>query len=483
MSGTYDDSALICPRCHNTGAPRPGHVCQACADERDRTMESQILRDQARGIIPDAHDHWARRHATDDDFRGRYKHVPGIGWRRWDGIGWADGTNEILRQHFDAVKTAYTEISARPNGERANMTRALIRAANVPFAEGTLKAMAAMPMFHADAGAFDSDPRILVTPAGVVNCDSLARLPHSSARLVMRCTTGSHNPAREDGTRWAQFMSECFPDPAMCAFMRRLLGYIVFGDRERHLFPIFAGDGGNGKSVMVDTLVSALGDYASVASADLLLWTKNDKHPAEKMVLHGRRLVAASELPEGRRLNEALVKSITGSAQIRARHLYKSEISFPRTWVPTLDTNHKPRIDATDDAIWQRVILIEFTERFRGTPREEPGLTKRLCNSPDDVLSWCAAGWRDYQERGSLAYPKAVRDATKAYQADQDTLGAFLDDSRAAGFTYEEFSRTFIRYQNDSGVTGVSKRKFRKLLEERGLTVKAGAGNVLTVWY
>ena len=134
---------------------------------------------------------------------------------------------------------------------------------------------------------------------------------------------------------------------------------------------------------MTDALVHALGDYASTASPDLLLWSRNDRHPTERMVLYGRRFVAASELPEGRRLNEALVKQITGSDRFRARYMFKDEIEFTRTWVATIDTNHKPRVDASDDAIWQRIIVIPFEQQFRGTGREEKGLLDTLKNDPD----------------------------------------------------------------------------------------------------
>ena len=205
---------------------------------------------------PQAHDHWARHHARSGVFAGKFKHVPGIGWCRWDGMVWAvnggeEHDNEILREHMDAVQAMYhTDLLSVPASQRQGMVRALISAANVPFTRNTLKAMAAMPVFHTEASAFDADTSILVTPAGVVRSQApWPVLPHDPSRLAMRCTRGSLNPELRHGTRWARFMQEVFPDAEMCAFMRRLLGYIVFGDRTEHIFPVFTGDGGNGKSV------------------------------------------------------------------------------------------------------------------------------------------------------------------------------------------------------------------------------------------
>ncbi len=430
--------------------------------------------------VPTAHDHWARRHASDSNFSGAYKHVPGIGWHRWDGIVWTGGVNEILREHFDTVEGMYSDwLPGFTDAETKKAAfKALVSAANMPVAECTLKAMAAMPEFHANAGAFDADHRILVTPDGVMASDSMSLMKHAPERLVMRCTRGSWRKDKETGTRWAQFMREVFPTTDMHDFMRRLLGYIVFGHRDEHIFPIFAGPGGNGKSVMVDTLVYAMGDYASVASTDLILWSRNDRHPEEKMVLHGRRLVAASELPEGRRLNEALVKQITGSQEIRARHLYKSEISFPRTWVVTLDTNHVPRVDGTDEAIWQRIVLITFGQQFRGTEREEKGLGAKLRNNPDDVISWCATGWRDYCD-GGMRIPNQVHEETWKYRNDQDYIGQFVKESRDSGLVSEMLASATSRFCGD--FHDITARKLNKLLTDRGVNVGRGTGNVMVV--
>ena len=144
--------------------------------------------------------------------------------------------NEVLRDHFDEVRNAYGALGYADRDSRGHLLSCIKRAEAVPFSKSVLEAMATMPVFHASADAFDADTSVLVTPDGVVNCESpWPLLPHSSARLVMRCTRGSLKPERRDGTRWAQFMREVFPDQEMHDFMRRLLGYIVFGHRREHV--------------------------------------------------------------------------------------------------------------------------------------------------------------------------------------------------------------------------------------------------------
>lgn len=435
-------------------------------------------------VFPKAHDHWARLHANDTvRFRGRYKHVPGIGWRVWDGMTWTEGDRQVLREHFDAVEIAYQVLPTLPPEKRKEYLNYLVKAANTPFAENTLKAMSAMDAFHANAGAFDADLGNLVTPDGVVDCRSMVVLTHSSARLVMRATRGSWRKELEDGTRWSRFMREVHPDPAVYSFMQRLFGYIVFGNRDEHIFPILVGPGGNGKSVEIDTLVDAMGDYATTIATEVLLWTAHDRHPTERMALYGRRLVAASELPEGRRLNESLVKQLTGTATFKARKMRQDEIEFNRTWVPAIDTNHLPAIKGTEDAIWARAIIIPHEVSFRGTSREVKGLGTKLRAEPDAVISWCAAGWRNYCELGlGLAVPPKLREATMEYRATQDIMALWVQENQGSEGAKEITAQEALTsYREFSGENWLGRNKFYDKLREAGVFVGRGNGNAMVV--
>ncbi|MCW1002714.1 hypothetical protein OJ603_10885, partial [Streptococcus anginosus] len=69
--------------------------------------------------------------------------------------------------------------------------------------------------------------------------------------------------------------------------------------------------------------------------------------------LEGSRMVISSEANEGNRLDEGLVKQLTGGDSIVARHLYGSEFEYTPTFKIFMATNHKPLIRGTDDGIWR----------------------------------------------------------------------------------------------------------------------------------
>ncbi len=89
---------------------------------------------------------------------------------------------------------------------------------------------------------------------------------------------------------------------------------------------ILTGNGRNGKSLIMNYLTSILGDYATVAESDLL--TSKIKNGVSCSLVNARntRVVLVSEpsSEDGKevRLNNTLIKSITGNDRITARALY-----------------------------------------------------------------------------------------------------------------------------------------------------------------
>lgn len=211
--------------------------------------------------------------------------------------------------------------------------------------------------------------------------------------------------------------------------MQRILGASLVGGIFENLLPIFYGGGSNGKSVLQETWCGVLGpDYAMAAPDGFLIASKKERHPTEIADLHGKRFVSVNETADGGRLSEAKVKRLTSRERLRARRCKEDFWEFEPTHHLILATNHKPAIKGTDNGIWRRLRLVPFTVTIPDAEQDKQ-LAEKLRDEYPAILRWAVAGCIQWQrDRMNLSEPKEVVAATESYRAEQDTLGAFLEE-------------------------------------------------------
>ena len=144
-------------------------------------------------------------------------------------------------------------------------------------------------------------------------------------------------------------------DEELQQFLQRLFGYALTGITREHALAFFHGTGGNGKSVLLNTIAGIFGDYATTAPIDLFLASRGEQHPTGLAGLRGARLVTAIETEEGRPWAESKIKTLTGGDKLSARFMhqtlrvqavFKSDCRQPQARTMSVDGDpaaHAPR--------------------------------------------------------------------------------------------------------------------------------------------
>jgi len=301
------------------------------------------------------------------------------------------------------------------------------------------------------AADFDLNPWLLACANGVINLQTGELEPGRPEDYISKRARAEF-PAKgvfTDFTAWIEVLLAIYNDDAdQVAYMQRLYGYGITGLNIEHVFPVLFGRGRNGKSLVVEALSHALGDYAGPVPAEMLLEsgrsTAAGGSSPEIMALKGLRLAFASETDEGRKFSAAKCKWLSGGDTLTGRGLYdKHMISFIPTHLLILLTNHKPNAPDTDFAFWARCKLILHKLSFvvrqlkEGSEDEyEPlqpyereadkNLAGFLRNNAGIILAWLVRGTLDWQKTG-LAPPQSVQDATNIYREDENYLGQFIE--------------------------------------------------------
>lgn len=376
---------------------------------------------------------------------GKILHSEKWGWLAWDGRRWRmDDAEKVVVEMQKAVleyrlaramesfrKLLQVGKDAEDFEKRKQSKLATIRMIRMHEDErsirGARKLAESEPSMSVDYLTFNNDPWLLNCANGTLNLRSCELLAHdSSSRLTQLCPTQYIESA--DCPRWRQFLEEVFPgDAALIAWIQRLLGYSLVGTIREHVLPIFHGVGRNGKSTLLKTVLAVLGpDYAGTTPSEFLMLDSRGQHPTKFVELYGKRFMIDMETGDGARLNEEIVKRITGGDEIKARKMKQDFFSFKPTHKLVLCTNHEPKVRGMDVAIWSRIKLVPFQEVFEGA-RQDKLLDETLLREASGILNWMLEGCLQWQKHG-LGDVEAVSTATAAYKGGQDTVMMFFQE-------------------------------------------------------
>lgn len=418
----------------------------------------------------------AERFASRHGDAVRYVYVYGE-WIEYDGRRWArDVSGSIERRAKEIPRAMFEEALTLSEKERAELVKHAV-ATERRHALDNMVALARSEL-AIDPADFDTDMMVFNVINGTIDLRTGKLRQHNRADFLTKLAPVIYDPeARCD--RWESFIDRITGgSKPLAAFLQRALGYSLTGlTQEQCLFLLF-GLGANGKTTFVEVIRRMIGgDYTRQADFAAFMDRKGGGPRPEIARLAGARIVTAGEAGEGHRLNEPVIKAMTGSDTVTARYLYQRDFEFTPQFKLWLATNHKPVIRGTDHGIWRRIRLIPFTVQI---PKDEqdPKLLDALTAELPGILAWAVAGCILWQKHG-LGAPPEVEAATTAYRCEMDTLGAFLDECCEIAPDHSEPARSlyarYVAWCEDMRERAQTQRSFGLRLTERGYgSVKSG---------
>jgi putative DNA primase/helicase len=346
-------------------------------------------------------------------------------WLVWDGLRWAkDDAGEVVKMARATARKIHEDAAREPDtAEQQKISKWAIQSQN----ENRINAMISLarPDVAVPPDGLDADPWLLSVENGTLDLRTGELREHRPEDLITKLAPVAYDPDAQ-APRFEQFLRETLKTDDLIGFVRRFAGYSLTGSTEERVFAILHGAGKNGKSTLIELLQDVLGDYAKNTDTETILQKKYAGVGNDVAALKGARFVAAAEVEQGRRLAESKVKQLTGRDTVTARFLFAEPFDFRPQFKLWLSTNNKPEIKGTDNAIWDRIRLIPFTERFEGE-RQDNRLPEKLREEASGVLAWMVRGCLEWQAEG-LGMAESVDAATQEYREEMDTLAAFIED-------------------------------------------------------
>jgi putative DNA primase/helicase len=325
----------------------------------------------------------------------------------------------------------------------------------------------------------DADPWLLNCKNGTLNLKTKELQNHNPADLITKMVQVPYEPDA-DCPEWDGFFNKIMDnDQDVIEFLRRAIGYALTGEINEQCLFVFHGPGANGKSTLTEIFRDLLSGYAVHTTSESLLHSKSSPIRNDIARLNGARFVSAVEIGMGKKLDESLIKQLTGGDQVTARFLYNEYFEYKPGFKLFIAANHRPEIRGTDNGIWRRIHLIPFDVII---PSEEidKDLPRKLRQELPGILAWAVRGCYEWQSHG-LNPPDSIKAATAEYRAEMDLLESFIDDKCirqssdkvAVGDLYEDYKK----WSDDACQETVGKKIFGNLMRQKGFT-QSKSGNM-----
>jgi P4 family phage/plasmid primase-like protien len=235
------------------------------------------------------------------------------------------------------------------------------------------------------------------------------------------------------------FMEKLFPIESLNKYMWDHLASCLIGTNLNQTFNIYHGSGSNGKSILTDLMSHSLGEYKGTVPITLVTEKRNSigGTSSEIIQLKGIRYAVMQEPSKDTKINEGIMKELTGGDPVQGRALYCESEIFEPQFKLVVCTNTLFDITSNDDGTWRRIRKCDFLSKFVDEGEEhtddtefvftkDKSLKDRLPELAPVFMSMLVK--KTFETGGVVEDCDIVLSASNKYRKGQDHIAAFVSE-------------------------------------------------------
>ncbi len=412
-------------------------------------------------------------------------------WHIWNGKYWQPDTIGQLRQMVrNLAPDALLDLQSAPtDAERKIYFKEYTRLLDTRSIDHILKEAASLTGIATSAAQLDKATNYFNVQNGtlVFNDSGFQFTRHNPEHRLTKISNFSYDKDAI-APEYQNFEKLIFQNnDGLICFNRQYIASAISGHQEDSICFIIGEKANNGKSTYCENYFYLFGHYSQKVRCNTLANRNENISQArpDLLKLRGAKLVLFEEIPQGFKINDALLKDITGGDSITARNLYSgSEITYKPQFKALLYGNHKPGINGNDEGIKRRVKYIPFEYKFSKTECDnnpKPKVLKQFKDESAGILNLLLHEYQQSRENG-FTQPREVSNATNEYLEDNDIYKTFIQDcyTPLPGSTipFNDAYNDFIIYtnnRNDLNNNTISKKAFSAKLRNAGVNIEQRA--------
>jgi putative DNA primase/helicase len=464
-------AALIADNSERYDPPLPETELRALAGDVARRYEPAAQEIPGRVLITEKSnaERLLEKHAPDL----RFAADRGI-WVRWNGKCWAaNDAGGALRLTSEACRGIYSEAGAAADEKTRTLLGDWARRSE---GRRVLENSLALARFDRRVEVskfselFDRREMHINASNGTIDLNSGTLAAHRREDFLTKILDVAYDPAAHC-PRFEKFLADTFADPEIIDYVQKFCGLCLTGRTSEQSWWLFHGVTASGKSTLISILRGILGPYAYALPENYFL-VSNGSGDFATANLAGIRFATCVETNEGRMLDVAKLKVLTGEDTISAALKYQNFFNFRPQMKLVLATNHPPRIPTSDAAIWRRVKVLPFRTTVPDAKRIANLASLLVEEEGPGILRWAVEGCQQWLTDG-LKETAGIKSAVSDYRRAEDVVADFVSECCSS----DEEGRTprgalltaFADWAKKNGASALSGKKLASELQRLGV--------------
>lgn len=346
---------------------------------------------------------------------------------------------------------------------------AAFKSLNIGMVKQIVENLESLTIVEDIAPATNFGGRLLCLNNGTLDLKTGKLLPHDPAHNLVNKMDVTWNPAATAPV-FIKAMNDIFKfdddREARIRFVLEWFGYCLIPDSSQHKFLWLVGSGGNGKSLLLNTLAALLGkENVSYAMLERM------GRPSVRAELQGKLCNISHEMSSHATIADNYLKAIVAGDAVEAERKFQPSFSYQPYVRIVAATNSLPHLKDTSDGFFRRAIILELTRKFTADEMDKH-LQQKILAELDGILVLAANALRDLLKRDEFIIPVSAIKMANQYRDESDSVRYFIKESCTAdrkgtkpAALYEQYRQFASRFRFPE----LNLIKFGKQLSNLGL--------------
>jgi len=338
------------------------------------------------------------------------------------------------------------------------------------------------------AKKLDKAKNIIPFLNGVYDLNSFTFRTGRRDEYITKTTLYNYKPVSENyKDKMNSILDPIFNDKEEQKYVLKSLASSLNGKNIEEEFYMWIGSSRNGKGMIDKLLQTTFGDKYATLDINYFMQPKYDPNAPNSALAMAKDalIVMVNEPPQGAKLNETILKKMTGGDTLITRDMYEKAQKFIPMFKLFFLTNNNIEINGEDQGIKRRFRLINFRNVFINNPKlpnqklKDDTLKTKIGKDRNYALAFFDTLITHYKLylREGLKQPSKMEKETTEYVEDYDPIQQFINERVILTENPKDFIsstdlfREYKDYMEDE-LKKINSRNFKRAMLQKGIQLK-----------